>query len=216
MTPINSSPPSGGTGETQAGAADVHTLKPPERWDSRAAQLEELVARLSDGQQEVFSELYNETSPRVYGIALRVLRAPQLAAEVTQEVYVEIWRKAARYDSERGSVLAWITTMAHSRAVDRVRAASSESVRDETWASLDNEPEFDQVWDDVASRMDAERVRGALGSLTDNQREAITLAYFDGYSQTQVARLLNLPLGTVKTRIRAGLTGLWDALRMWV
>lgn len=164
----------------------------------------------------MFSELYNETSPRVYGVALRVLRAPQLAAEVTQEVYVEIWRKAAYYDSERGSVLAWITTMAHSRAVDRVRAASSESVRDERWASLDNEPEFDQVWDDVASRMDAERVRGALGSLTDNQREAITLAYFDGYSQTQVARLLNLPLGTVKTRIRAGLTGLRDALRMWV
>ena len=141
-----------------------------------------------------------------------MLRSPDLAAEVTQEVYIEIWRHAARYAAERGSVLAWMTTVAHRRAVDRVRSESSDTARENRFAGLNAEPEVDRVWEDLEQRIDVERVRKGMASLTEIQREALTLAYFGGYTQTQVAALLKLPLGTVKTRIRDGLIGLRDAL----
>ena len=105
-----------------------------------------------------------------------------------------------------------MTTMAHRRAVDRVRSVSSETARDETYALSDIGREVDQVWDGVEQRLDVERVRKGMASLTEIQREALTLAYFGGYTQSQVAQLLKLPLGTVKTRIRDGLIGLRDAL----
>jgi RNA polymerase sigma-70 factor (ECF subfamily) len=143
---------------------------------------------------------------------LRVLRSTDHAAEVTQEVFVEVWRQSARYASEKGSVLGWMTTMAHRRAVDRVRAVTSEVARDERYAVTGIDREVDHVWEGVEQRLDVERVRRGMGSLTAIQREALTLAYFGGYTQTQVASLLKLPLGTVKTRIRDGLIGLRDAL----
>ena len=180
--------------------------------DVEAAQLAQLVTRSARGHEDAFSELYDATSSCVYGVILRVLRSPDLAAEVTQEVYLEIWRHAARYAEERGTVLAWMTTVAHRRAVDRVRTESSDSARDQRYAGLNTPPEVDRVWDDLAQRIDVERVRKAMASLTEIQREALTLAYFGGYTQAQVAALLKLPLGTVKTRIRDGLIGLRDAL----
>jgi RNA polymerase sigma-70 factor (ECF subfamily) len=202
-------------GEQVARDANLRALNCSLDWDPDTSRLVELVKRLVHGHEDAFRELYDKTSSRVLGTKLRVLRSPHLAEEVTQEVYVEIWRKASQYDPERGSVLAWMGTMAHRRAVDRVRATTSEMVRDEQYAALSADGDFDQVWDEVESRIDTARVRKALDTLTDIQREAITLAYFDGYSQSQVARLLNLPLGTVKARIRDGLIALRDALRMW-
>lgn len=178
----------------------------------QAARLEQLVARSARGHEDAFAELYDATNGRVYGVILRVLRSPDIAAEVTQEVYLEIWRHAARYAAERGSVLAWMTTVAHRRAVDRVRSANSDTARENRFAGLNTEPDVDRVWEDLEQRMDVERVRKGLNSLTEIQREALTLAYFGGYTQTQVAALLKLPLGTVKTRIRDGLIGLRDAL----
>jgi RNA polymerase sigma-70 factor, ECF subfamily len=145
---------------------------------------------------------------RVRRAALRVLRSEDHAAEVTQEVFVEVWRQAGRYSPEKGSVMAWITTLAHRRAVDRVRSVSSEAARGERYAAATAERAVDDVWAGVEQRLDAERVRKGLASLTAIQREAIMLAYFGGYSQSQVAQRLNLPLGTVKTRIRDGLMGL--------
>lgn len=171
-----------------------------------------LVARSARGHEDAFAELYDLTSARVHGVILRVLRSPDHAAEVTQEVYVEAWRQSARFDARKGSVLAWLTTLAHRRAVDRVRKVSSDTVRDEQYGRRSAEPAVDQVWDGVEQRLDVERVRKGLGSLTEIQREALTLAYFGGYSQTQVAGLLDLPLGTVKSRIRDGMIGLRDAL----
>ena len=112
----------------------------------------------------------------------------------------------------KGSVVAWMTTMAHRRAVDRVRSVSSEMARDERYALHSGGREIDEVWDGVEQRLDIERVRKGMASLTAIQREALTLAYFGGYTQSQVAQLLKLPLGTVKTRIRDGLIGLRDAL----
>lgn len=171
-----------------------------------------LVARAARGHEDAFAELYDLTSARVHGVILRVLRSPDHAAEVTQEVYVEAWKQSARFDAEKGSVLAWLTTLAHRRAVDRVRKVSSDSDRDEQYGRRSADPAVDQVWDGVEQRLDVERVRRGLASLTAIQREALTLAYFGGYSQTQVAQLLDLPLGTVKSRIRDGMIGLRDAL----
>jgi RNA polymerase sigma-70 factor (ECF subfamily) len=181
----------------------------------RAAEndrLADLVARASRGHEDAFAELYDLTSSRIYGVILRVLRSADHAAEVTQEVYVEIWRQSARYLPDRGSVLGWMTTMAHRRAVDRVRSVSSDVARDEKYALKSADREVDVVWDGVAQNLDVERVRRGMTSLTAIQREALTLAYFGGYTQSQVATLLKLPLGTVKTRIRDGLIGLRDAL----
>ena len=180
--------------------------------ETEAAHLVELMALSARGHEDAFAELYDLTSQRVYGIILRVLRSPDHAAEVMQEVYVEVWRQSARYSSTKGSVIAWMTTMAHRRAVDRVRSVSSEVARDERYALHRGDREIDQVWDGVEQRLDVERVRKGMASLTPIQREALTLAYFGGYTQSQVAQLLKLPLGTVKTRIRDGLIGLRDAL----
>ena len=180
--------------------------------ETEAAHLVELMTLCSRGHEEAFAELYDRTSQRIYGIILRVLRSPDHAAEVMQEVYVEVWRQSARYSREKGSVIAWMTTMAHRRAVDRVRSVSSEVARDERYALHGGDREIDQVWDGVEQRLDVERVRRGMASLTPIQREALTLAYFGGYTQSQVAQLLKLPLGTVKTRIRDGLIGLRDAL----
>lgn len=180
--------------------------------DAAAVHLAELVERSSRGHEGAFAELYDLTSSRVYGVIWRVLRSADHAAEVTQEVYVEVWRQSARFDSGKGSVLAWVTTMAHRRAVDRVRSVSSEVARDERYAVAGAERDVDHVWEGVEQKMDVERVRKGMESLTPIQREALTLAYFGGYTQSQVASLLKLPLGTVKTRIRDGMIGLRDAL----
>lgn len=180
--------------------------------EAESSRLTELMSACSRGHEEAFSELYDLTSSRVYGIALRVVRSTDHAAEVTQEVFVEVWRQSARYSPDKGSVMAWMTTMAHRRAVDRVRAVTSEVVRDENYAATESDRGVDQVWDSVAQKFDVERVRKGMASLTAIQREALSLAYFGGYTQSQVASLLKLPLGTVKTRIRDGLIGLRDAL----
>ncbi len=176
------------------------------------AELAELLSRSARGHEDAFAALYDRTCARIHGIVLRVLRSPDQAAEVTQEVYVEVWRQAARYSAERGSVMAWMATMAHRRAVDRVRSVTSEVNRDTRYAREATAPAQDNVWSRVEQRFDAERVRRGLSALTRIQREAIVLAYFGGYSQSQVAELLDLPLGTVKTRIRDGLIRLRDAV----
>jgi RNA polymerase sigma-70 factor, ECF subfamily len=180
--------------------------------EASAAQLAELVALSASGHDDAFAELYDLTAARIHGVVLRVLRSADHAAEVTQEVFVDVWRQAARYSPEKGSVLAWMTTVAHRRAVDRVRSVSSEVARDDRYAAATADRAVDDVWMGVEQRLDAEMVRKGMASLTAIQREAITLAYFGGYSQSQVAQLLNLPLGTVKTRIRDGLIGLRNAL----
>ncbi|HYI57507.1 MAG TPA: ECF RNA polymerase sigma factor SigK [Microlunatus sp.] len=178
----------------------------------QSARLAELLDRSARGQEAAFADLYDLTSARIYGVVLKVLRAPDLAAEVTQEVYVEIWRQASRFSAERGNVMAWMATIAHRRAVDRVRSAVSETRRDTDWGRLDADTPHDQVWETLEHRLDTERVRKGMDSLTVIQREAVTLAYFGGYTHREVAGLLKLPLGTVKTRIRDGLIGLRDAL----
>jgi RNA polymerase sigma-70 factor, ECF subfamily len=180
--------------------------------DLAAAHLVDLMARCATADQVAFRELYDLTKQRVYGIVLKVLRSPDHAQEVSQEVYVEVWKQASTYEADKGSVIAWMATMAHRRAVDRVRSVTSEVARDERYALIDQDRESDEVWDSVAQQYDVQRVRDALTRLTQFQRQSIELAYYEGLTQSQIAKVLNLPLGTVKTRVRDGLRRLGDAL----
>jgi RNA polymerase sigma-70 factor (ECF subfamily) len=180
---------------------------------SAATHLANLMTSCGAGDEVAFAELYDLTIRRVHGTVLRVLRSHQHAEEVTQEVYVEIWRQAPKYAPEKGSVMGWIATMAHRRAVDRVRSVSSEVARDEQYAHTGGKRETDEVWDSVEQQHDVRRVRSALATLTPIQQQAVQLAYLDGLTQTEIARSLGLPMGTVKTRLRDGLRRLGDALR---
>jgi RNA polymerase sigma-70 factor, ECF subfamily len=193
--------PSGPTGSA------AESRRPTDR-AQEAAELAEVLRRVARGDHDAFARLYDATSSRTYGVVWRVLRSADHAAEVTQEVYTEVWRQAARFEESKGSVSAWITTMAHRRAVDRVRSVTSEVARDEHYARAEPGREVDHVWEGVAERLDADRVRKGMESLSPIQREALALAYFGGYTQSQVAERLKVPLGTVKTRIRDGLTSL--------
>lgn len=166
----------------------------------------DLLSRVATGDVASFALLYRQTSPRIYGLTLRVLRSPEHAAEVTQEVYLEVWRQAGRYNASRGSALTWMSTIAHRRAVDRVRAVAATTTRDQRYAFVTLLEDVDGVWDSVAARSDAARLRQALGQLSVLQRESLTLAYFGGHTQSEIASLLDIPLGTVKTRIRNALT----------
>lgn len=174
-----------------------------------AENLLELVAR---GDEHAFEALYERMSSTVFGLIRAVLRDPHQAEEVTQEVLLEVWRTAPRFDAAKGSAKAWVCTMAHRRAVDRVRSAQASRVRDEAVAAGQGERDFDSVVEQVENRLEAERVRHCLDGLTPRQRDTVTLAYYGGHSYANVATLLKLPLGTVKTRMRDGLIRLRDCL----
>ncbi|TQL00145.1 RNA polymerase sigma-70 factor (ECF subfamily) [Streptomyces puniciscabiei] len=176
------------------------------------ARADELLVLVADGDQRAFEELYALVSGPVYGLVRRVVRDLAQSEEVAQEVLLETWRSAARYDPGRGSALSWILTLAHRRAVDRVRSARAAGEREQREALRAGEPAFDQVAEEVEAGMEREWVRRCLRRLTDLQRQSVTLAYYDGYTYREVAERLSLPLGTVKTRMRDGLTRLRQCL----
>jgi len=175
-------------------------------------RLEDLLSRTSRGDQAAFEQLYRLVASPVLGIVRRVLRDPAQSEEVTQEVLVDVWRTASRFDESRGSAMSWVMTMAHRRAVDRVRSEQSASDREKRVGRRDLEPSFDEVVEVVEARLERESVRRCLGTLTEIQRESVTLAYYGGHTYREVAELLDLPLGTVKTRLRDGLIRLRDCL----
>ena len=166
-----------------------------------------LVAR---GDTAAFDAVYEQIAPSVFGIVWRVIRDPAQSEEVTQDVLLEIWRDASKFDPERGSARAWVMMLAHRRAVDRVRSVQKESERELRVATA--EIPYDEVAEAVESAFERERVRRCLGSLTELQRESVTLAYYRGYTYGQVASLLGVPTGTIKTRMRDALIRLRDCL----
>jgi RNA polymerase sigma-70 factor (ECF subfamily) len=177
-----------------------------------AAQLAALLRLSARGDEAAFARLYDAASARVFGLAIRVVRDPAQAEEVTQEAFLEIWRTASRFDPDRGSALSWLLTITHRKAVDRVRSAEAASRRDTSYHQHNQPVEHDATAEAAQASLEAHRVRGALSSLSEVQREAVGLAYFGGYTHTEVATMLDLPVGTAKTRIRDGLIRLRDAL----
>ena len=178
----------------------------------RPAALEELLHRSATGDEAAFGELYDAVSTRLFGLVRRVVRDPAQSEEVTQEVFLEIWRHSARFDAGRGSALSWMLTIAHRKAVDRVRSSEASRSRDESWGVSHQDVDHDATAEGAVQRLDAERVHQALQTLTDAQRQALELSYLSGYTHTEVASMLGLPLGTAKTRIRDGLIRLRDTM----
>jgi RNA polymerase sigma-70 factor (ECF subfamily) len=176
------------------------------------ASLDEVMARVSRGDEHAFERLYDTVSAQVHGLIRRVLRDPAQAEEVTQEVFLEIWRNATRFDAARGKAMTWVMTMAHARAVDRVRSAQASTDRDIKVGQRDYPAAYDEVSEAVESRLEQVQVRRCLGGLTELQRESVTLAYYGGYTYSEVADLLSVPLGTVKTRLRDGLIRMRDCM----
>jgi RNA polymerase sigma-70 factor (ECF subfamily) len=172
----------------------------------------ELLSRVARGDERAFAELYDLLSPRVYGLIRRVLRDPAQSEEVAQEVMVEVWRNAGRFDGTRGSATAWVFTIAHRRAVDRVRAEQASNDRAQRVAASSIDTPYDDVVEAATARIEQQQVRRCLDGLTDLQREAITLAYYNGNSYREVADLLGAALPTIKTRMRDGLIRMRDCL----
>jgi len=176
------------------------------------SELAELLKACSRGEEAAFAKLYDATSARLFGLVLRTVRDRAQAEEVTQDAYLDIWRNSSRFDPDRGSALSWLMTIGHRKAVDRVRSAEAARRRDTAYEARDQAAPFDQTSEDAHRNLDAQRVRRALDTLTETQRGALELAYFGGYTHREVATMLELPLGTAKTRIRDGLIRLRDTL----
>ena len=201
-------PPCRDTGTGRRGVlrgADPPRPPSPER-------IEDLLERVARADQTAFDELYTRVSAPVYGVIRRVLRDPAQSEEVAQEVLIFIWQNATRYEPTRGSAMGWIMTIAQRRAIDRVRSEQATTARHQRLAAHDFDTDYDCVAEEVESNLDRAAVRRCLDCLTPTQRQAVQLAYYGGHTYREVADLLGVPLGTVKTRIRDGLIRLRDCL----
>lgn len=171
-----------------------------------------LLTRTGRGDEAAFALLYDDVAPLVYGLTRRVIRDAALAEEVTQDVLLTIWQQASRYEQSCGSGRSWVLMIAHRRAVDRVRSEQAGRDRNDRYGRETAARPFDGVVEMVETRFDHSAVAAALSDLTPLQRQALTLAYFDGHTYQAVAQMLDIPLGTVKTRMRDGLIGLRNVL----
>lgn len=179
--------------------------------DEPSVDPEQLLGRVGRGDEEAFAAVYDLLGAAVYGLARRVVRDPARAEEITQEVFIQVWQSAARFDASRGSAKGWVLTLAHRRAVDAVRHDQAATNRENRydWSSG---PDFDEVEETVSTTLEHEQVRRCLGGLTELQREAVNLAYYNGHTYAEVAEVLDTNPATIKTRIRDGLVRLRDCM----
>ncbi|WP_329039721.1 sigma-70 family RNA polymerase sigma factor [Streptomyces sp. NBC_00178] len=178
----------------------------------RQPDLDQLMVSAAGGNRDAFAKVYDTVAGPVMGLVRRVLRDSAQSEEVTQDVLLEVWRTSKRFRPERGSAMTWIMTLAHRRAVDRVRASQASQDRERRAAALSSDTPFDEVSEQVETRLEWQRVRRCVHALTDIQRESVVLAYYGGLTYKEIAQSLSLPLGTVKTRLRDGMIRLRDCL----
>ncbi|MFD9853267.1 MULTISPECIES: sigma-70 family RNA polymerase sigma factor [Streptomyces] len=174
--------------------------------------LDQLMVSAAEGNRDAFAGVYDTVAGPVMGMVRKVLRDSAQSEEVMQDVLLEVWRTCERFRPDRGSAMAWIMTLAHRRAVDRVRASQASQDREHRAAALSSDTPFDEVSEQVETRMEWQRVRHCVRTLTDIQRESVVLAYYGGFTYKEIAHSLSLPLGTVKTRLRDGMIRLRDCL----
>ncbi|WP_051838356.1 ECF RNA polymerase sigma factor SigK [Streptomyces sp. NRRL F-2580] len=180
--------------------------------DAGGPRLEEVMERVGHGDKDAFTVLYDAVVTTVFGIVVKVVRDRAQSQEVAQEVMIDLWRQAARYRPAQGTVMTWVATIAHRRAVDRVRSAQASLDREHATAARERPRPYDEVAEEVESHLESEQVRRCLETLTELQRQAVTLAYYQGLTYRAVAEKLGSPLATVKTRMRDGLIRLRDCM----
>lgn len=169
---------------------------------------DELMHLVAEGNRDAFAALYDRISGRVLGLIQRVLVDPAQSEEVAQDVFLEVWQQASRFDAARGKAVSWILTVAHRRAIDRVRSSQTSRDRDYAVGIRDYEPSVDDVAESVEVRMEHRRVVAAMSRLSQAHREVLELTYFHGLTNTEAARAAGIPLGTMKTRLRDSLIAL--------
>lgn len=177
-----------------------------------ALTADDLLQRVASGDRGAFSDLYDATSSRLFGLIRRLIVDPAQSEEVMQDVYLEIWQTSTRFDQAKGSALSWMFTLAHRRAVDRIRSAQASRDRDMRIGVRDLGVPVDTVAEEAEVRIEHEKVHEAMSQLSDLQRECVSLAYYSGLTHTEIAAKLSVPLGTVKTRLRDGMIRLRDVL----
>ncbi|MFF8691130.1 ECF RNA polymerase sigma factor SigK [Streptomyces sp. NPDC015144] len=180
--------------------------------DPARRDLDDVMQKVAHGDKQAFSALYDALAPMVFGIVVKVVRDRAQSEEVAQEVMIDLWRQAARYRPDAGSVTTWAATIAHRRAVDRVRSAQAATDREQAQAAREHTTAFDEVAEQVETRLESEQVRRCLQGLTELQHQAVTLAYYRGLTYREVAEALRAPLPTIKTRMRDGLIRLRDCM----
>lgn len=200
------------TGPAHAEAVDTAGQAPDAVGQQDRDVLAELIRLTATGDQRAFARLYQLTAKRVYGMARRVLVDPDLAQDTTQETYLQAWQAAAKFDPEAGSPLAWLMTIAHRRAVDKVRSTQSATDRESRYGAVSQVIDHDEVVERVSSRLEAEAVVRCLGTLTETQQESVRLAYYGGLTYREVAERLGTAVPTIKSRIRDGLLRLKNCL----
>jgi RNA polymerase sigma-70 factor, ECF subfamily len=181
-----------------------------------SSDLGALLRRIARGDGQAFAEFYDHTNTRVYGLVIRVLRDAGYSEETTQEIYLEVWRTASEYNPAKGSPLAWLLTMAHRRAIDRVRTEQAGTNRESRYGAANVEPAaasaYDPVADSAVAGDERRRVIACLDGLTDAQRQCIEMAYYNGLTYAEVSQRLATNLSTIKSRIRDALRGLRNCL----
>ncbi|MCW2788946.1 MAG: polymerase subunit sigma [Aeromicrobium sp.] len=200
-----------GKGTTVPGHAQLRLADAPAYAPDAVADLNDLLTRVGRGDEHAFAEVYDALAASVHGLARRVIRDPARAEEVSQEVFIQVWQSAARFDAARGNAKSWVLTLAHRRAVDAVRHDQAATNRENKY-DWSNGPDYDEVEETVTISLEHEQVRRCLDGLTDLQREAVTLAYYQGYTYAEVATALDANTATVKTRMRDGIVRLRDCM----
>ena len=173
-----------------------------------------LLTAIAGGEPEALGALFDQVGGRVFGVVRRVLRDPAQSEEVAQEVMLEVWRTAARFDPGRGSATSWILTIAHRRAIDRVRSEQASRDRTQAFGDRDLRRPFDEVAEQAVLSEEHRELVDALSVLTERQRQVVELAYYQGYTYREVAEMLQTPLGTIKTRMRDALIRLREAMEV--